>query len=97
MPFPISRILEDMTATEDVIMGPGIPTVIAEGAPVSVLGDLVAGEVCVGMVVVGSPTVLVMNRPVTRTTSGVTGVNPESGVPLSTVIDGPGAETILVP
>jgi uncharacterized Zn-binding protein involved in type VI secretion len=77
MPFPISRI-GDMHVCPmftalvphvgGPIIGPGVPTVMA-GAPVSVMGDMVT---CVGppdSVMVGSPTVLAMGKPVTRMTS----------------------------
>ncbi len=97
MPFPISRILEDLTATGDAILGPGAPTIMACGAPVSVMGDEVVGAACEGAVLEGSPTVMADGRPVTRTTSSVTGVNPETGAPVSTTVAGPGAPTILVP
>jgi uncharacterized Zn-binding protein involved in type VI secretion len=97
MPFPVSRIEEDGTATGDMIEGPGAPTVLADEMPVSCMGDAVAGSVIEGVVAMGSPTVLIEGRPVTRTTSPVTGVNPETGVPVANVIATPGAMTVLVP
>ena len=85
MPFPAARI-GDTTATGDVITGPGVPTVLIEGVPASVMGDLVNGSVCVGAITMGSPTVLIGGRPAARMTSQVTGVNPITGVPVTTVV-----------
>ncbi|WP_406695659.1 PAAR domain-containing protein [Singulisphaera sp. Ch08] len=95
MPFPASR-LTDLTVTGDVIIGPGAPLVEIAGMPASCMGDAVAGSVCVGTVVVGSPTVLFMGRPATRVTSSVVGANPETGIPVTTAV-GTGAPTVLVP
>lgn len=94
MPFPASR-LTDVTATGDVITGPGAPTIIIGGMPCSCVGDMVSGAACVGSVTVGSPTVLAAGRPVTRMTSQVVGTNPVTGVPVSTVV-ALGAPTVLV-
>jgi uncharacterized Zn-binding protein involved in type VI secretion len=95
MPFPASR-LADTTATGDAIVGPGAPTVLVAGMPGSCMGDAVAGAACTGSVMVGSPTVLYMGRPATRVTSSVVGVNPATGVPVSTVV-AVGAPTVLIP
>ena len=43
----------------------------------------------------GSPTVLIGGRPAARSTSNVTGANPASGVPVSTVVNGMGV-TVLI-
>ena len=85
MPFPAAR-LTDMTATGDVITGPGVPNVLIENLPASVVGDLVNGAACVGSITQGSPTVLIGGRPAVRVTSMVTGSNPITGVPVSTTI-----------
>jgi len=85
MPFPAAR-LTDMTATGDTITGPGIPTVLIENMPASVMGDMVSGAACQGAITQGSPTVLIGGRPAARVTSVVTGVNPVTGVPVSTTI-----------
>jgi uncharacterized Zn-binding protein involved in type VI secretion len=95
MPFPASR-LTDLTATGDLIVGPGVPTVLIGGLPASVLGDAVAGPVCTGAVMMGSPTVLVGGRPVTRITSNVVGANTVTGVPMTTIV-ALGDFTVLVP
>ena len=95
MPFPFSR-LADTTATGDAVTGPGAPTVLVSNMPASCLGDAVAGAACTGAVTVGSATVLAMNRPVTRVSSTVVGVNPATGVPVTTAL-ALGAPTVLVP
>jgi len=85
MPFPAAR-LGDLTATGDVITGPGVPNVIIEGVPASVAGDMVSGAACIGSVTQGSLTVLISGRPAARVTSLVSGANPATGVPVSTTI-----------
>ncbi len=85
MPFPAAR-LGDMTATGDAITGPGVPNVLIEGVPASVVGDLVNGAACVGAITQGSPTVLISGRPAARVTSMVSGANPATGVPVSTTV-----------
>ena len=94
MPFPAARV-GDMTVTGDAITGPGVPTVLIGGMPAAVMGDLVSGNACTGAITMGSPTVLIGGRPAARTTSQVTGVNPYSGVPVTTAV-GPGAPTVLI-
>ena len=85
MPFPAARI-GDMTATGDAITGPGVPTVLIENLPASVMGDMVSGAACQGSITQGSPTVLIGGRPAARMTSVVAGVNPVTGVPVSTTV-----------
>jgi uncharacterized Zn-binding protein involved in type VI secretion len=94
MGFPAAR-LGDTTATGDVITGPGMPTVLILSQPAAVLGDTVTGNVCTGAITMGSPTVLIGGRPAARVTSQVTGVNPYSGVPVTTAI-AMGAPTVLI-
>jgi len=94
MPFPAARV-GDMTVTGDAITGPGVPNVLVGGLPAAVMGDLVSGNACMGAITMGSPTVLIGGRPAARTTSQVTGVNPYSGVPVTTAV-GPGAPTVLI-
>ena len=53
MPFPAARI-GDMTATGDVVTGPGVPNVLIENMPASVMGDMVSGAACVGSITQGS-------------------------------------------
>ncbi len=95
MPFPAAR-LGDLTVTGDAITGPGAPTVLIGGSPAACLGDAVAGNACTGAITMGSPTVLICGRPAARVTSQVTGVNPYSGVPVTTAVGPPGAPTVLI-
>jgi len=95
MPFPAARV-GDMTVTGDAITGPGVPTVLICNMPASVMGDLVAGNACTGAITMGSPTVLIGGRPAARVTSQVTGVNPYTGVPVTTAVGPPGAPTVLI-
>lgn len=81
--------------TGDAITGPGVPNVLIGGLPAAVAGDLVSGNACTGAIAMGSPTVLIGGRPAARTTSQVTGVNPYSGVPVTTTV-GPGVPTVLI-
>lgn len=96
MPFPAAR-LADLTLTGDLITGPGVPTVLIKGKPASVIGDLVSGAACTGAIAMGSPKVFIGGRPAARLTSSVTGVNPLSGVPVTTAIGPPCAPTVLIP
>ena len=94
MPFPAARIT-DMTATGDPITGPGVPNVLIENLPASVMGDLVSGAACQGSITQGSPTVLIGGRPAARVTSVVAGVNPASGVPVSTTVAKGAMKTVI--
>jgi uncharacterized Zn-binding protein involved in type VI secretion len=94
MTFPAAR-LGDITATGDAITGPGVPNVLIGGQPASVVGDMVSGAACTGAITMGSMTVLIAGRPAARVTSMVTGVNPATGVPVSTTV-AMGAPTVLI-
>ena len=94
MGFPAARV-GDITVTGDTITGPGVPTVLILGMPASVMGDLVAGNVCTGAITLGSPTVLIGGRPAARVTSQVTGAHPYTGVPVTTAV-GMGAPTVMI-
>jgi uncharacterized Zn-binding protein involved in type VI secretion len=94
MPFPAARV-GDTTLTGDAITGPGVPTVLIANMPAAVLGDMVSGAACTGSIIMGSPTVLIGGRPAARITSQVTGVNPATGVPVTTAV-GMGAPTVLI-
>jgi uncharacterized Zn-binding protein involved in type VI secretion len=95
MSFPAARI-GDLTVTGDAILPPGVPTVLISGQPAAVVGDVVQGAACSGAIALGSATVLIGGRPAARVTSQVTGVNPVSGVPVTTAISPPGAVTVLI-
>jgi len=94
MPFPAARV-SDTTATGDTIVGPGVPTVLICNLPAAVMGDQVSGNACVGAITMGSPTVLIGGRPAARVTSQVTGVNPYTGVPVTTAVV-MGAPTVII-
>ncbi|MEA4909114.1 MAG: PaaR repeat-containing protein [Chloroflexi bacterium] len=94
MPFPAARV-SDLTASGDAITGPGVPTVMIEGLPASVVGDMVSGAACVGSITNGSVTVLIGGRPAARVTSVVTGTNPITGVPVSTAVMTGGFRTLI--
>lgn len=94
MPFPAARI-GDLTATGDAITGPGAPTVLINGQPASLVGDMVTGAVCMGTITVGSPTVLICGRPAARTTSTVAGTNPATGAPVTTTVMGMAVNVLI--
>jgi uncharacterized Zn-binding protein involved in type VI secretion len=67
-----------MTATGDLIVGPGGATTMVKGLPVSCMGDMVAGAMCItGSVIMSTAmTKLVKGRPVVNMGSMVVGVGP---------------------
>ncbi len=84
MSFPIST-LTGVTATGDLISGPGAPLFLVNGLPVACMGDAVAGAACTGVISTSMhPTMLLSGRPVASLTCVVTGANPVTGVPVST-------------
>lgn len=94
--FPAAR-LTDMTATGDIVTGPGVPTVLIGSLPASVIGDMVSGPGCVGSLAMGcSMTVHIGNRPAARVTAMATGANPITGVPVTTAIIPPACPTVLI-
>lgn len=93
--FPAARV-GDITVTGDTITGPGAPVVLIGGQPAACVGDLVAGNACTGAITMGSATVLILGRPAARVTSQVTGVNPYTGVPVTTAVGPPGCPTVLI-
>ncbi len=94
--FPAAR-LTDMTATGDLVTGPGMPTVLIGSMPAAVMGDMVSGPGCVGSLATGcSVTVLIGNRPAARVTAMAMGANPVTGVPVTTAIIPPACPTVLI-
>ena len=90
--LPVSTIT-GLTATGDVVVGPGAINCICNGMPVATLASVVAGPVCVGVVTMTAAlNSLRDGLPVATLTSAVTGLNPETGVPVETVV----AETLGV-
>ena len=88
--------LGDMTVTGDAITGPGATMVLVMNRPAACAGDAVAGAACTGAIAMGSPMVLAGGRPMARTGDPVTGVNPVTGVPVSTTIGPTPATMVLV-
>ncbi len=79
--------IANVTATGDVVTGPGYPLNLVNGLPQACVGDLVTGAVCVGAITVSTnPTKLVGGRPVANLGSVVSGVNPILGVPMVTAL-----------
>jgi uncharacterized Zn-binding protein involved in type VI secretion len=94
--FPACR-LGDLTVTGDPITGPGVENVLIGDLPASVVGDMVDGAACDGAVTFGSLSILIGGRPATRVTSPVVGVNPETGVPVATVMAKGALNVLLAP
>ncbi|MDR2444516.1 MAG: PAAR domain-containing protein [Spirochaetaceae bacterium] len=86
MPTPVATIT-NLTATGDVITGPGAPTILYKGLPAACMGDLVAGPMCVtgAITMTTAITNLYMGRPVSNLGSMVVGVSP-IGIPMSTAL-----------
>jgi uncharacterized Zn-binding protein involved in type VI secretion len=88
MPTPIATIV-NLTATGDVILGPGAPTKIFKGLPAACLGDAVAGPVCMAGVITMTTAItkIFMGRPVADMTSMVVGIGiPPICPPVSTAV-----------
>ena len=95
MSFPAAYV-GSMTASGDVVTGPGVGNVLIGGMPASVMGDIVTGPAVAGAITAGcSNTVLIGGRPAARATSMVAGSNPQSGVPVSSAI-AMGNPTVLI-
>jgi uncharacterized Zn-binding protein involved in type VI secretion len=86
MPTPIATIV-NLTATGDVITGPGAPTILYKGLPAACMGDLVAGPLCVAGAITMTTAItnLHLGRPVANLGSLVAGVSP-IGIPMSTAV-----------
>lgn len=82
-----SATLANLTATGDAVTGPGAPTNLVNGLPCACLGDLVAGPVVTGAISISTAvTFLVKGRPAANLTSVVTGVNPITGIPMTSAL-----------
>jgi uncharacterized Zn-binding protein involved in type VI secretion len=83
---PIATIA-NVTATGDMIIGPGCPTRIYLGLPAACMGDIVVGPLCISGVITMSTAInkLFMGRPVANMGSIVTGVS-LIGVPVTTAV-----------
>ncbi|MDR1251195.1 MAG: hypothetical protein LBK62_03410 [Treponema sp.] len=86
MPTPIATIA-NLTATGDVVIGPGGITSLVKGLPVACMGDAVAGAMCVAGVITMTTAItrLTKGRPTANMGSLVTGVSP-IGIPVSTAV-----------
>jgi uncharacterized Zn-binding protein involved in type VI secretion len=86
MPTPIATIA-NLTATGDVIIGPGALTTIVKGLPVACMGDAVAGPLCVSGVITMTTAItrLSKGRPTANMGSLVMGITP-IGIPISTAV-----------
>lgn len=87
MPTPVATIA-NMTATADVIIGPGGFTTMVKGLPVACMGDAVAGPMCVGVVsMTTAVNKLAKGRPIANMGAIVTGSSPAMlGAPIATAV-----------
>jgi uncharacterized Zn-binding protein involved in type VI secretion len=85
MPTPVATIA-NLTATGDVIIGPGALSTMVKGLPVACMGDAVAGPVCISGVITMTTAInkLARGRPTANLGSVVTGIG-VLGIPVSTV------------
>ncbi|MDR0556807.1 MAG: hypothetical protein LBG43_02905 [Treponema sp.] len=86
MPTPTATIA-NLTATGDVIIGPGALTTMVKGLPVACMGDAVAGPLCIAGVITMTTAInkLAKGRPTANIGSLVTGVS-MLGFPVSTAV-----------
>lgn len=79
--------LTNASATGDVITAVGMPNRICGGLPIACVGDMVTGPVCTGSMAVSTAVTRLMGgRPVANVTTQVVGVNPMTGIPVTTAI-----------
>jgi uncharacterized Zn-binding protein involved in type VI secretion len=86
--MPVGTIT-NTTATGDLVVGPGAPTILVKGLPVSCMGDMVAGAMCTTGAVIMTPAVtkLAKGRPMVCMTSMVVGIGPPPlCLPVSTTV-----------
>ncbi|MFP3040544.1 hypothetical protein LQZ19_01870 [Treponema primitia] len=86
MPTPVATIA-NLTATGDVIIGPGAFTTMVKGLPCACMGDAVAGALCVAGVITMTTALnkLAKGRPQACIGSIVIGVTP-IGIPIATPV-----------
>jgi uncharacterized Zn-binding protein involved in type VI secretion len=86
MPTPVATIA-NLTATGDVIVGPGALTTMVKALPVACMGDLVAGPMCVAGAITMTTAInkLAKGRPTANLGSMVMGVS-MLGFPVSTAV-----------
>lgn len=79
--------LTNASATGDVITAVGMPNRLCGGLPVACVGDLVTGPVCTGSMSISTAVTRLMGgRPIANVTTQVVGVNPITGIPVTTAI-----------
>lgn len=79
--------LTNASATGDVITAVGMPNRICGGLPIACVGDMVTGPVCTGSMAISTAVTRLMGgRPVANVTTQVVGVNPITGIPVTTAI-----------
>jgi len=83
---PVATIA-NLTASADVIVGPGAFTTMVKGLPCACMGDLVAGPACVAGVITMTTAInkLAKFRPQACIGSLVTGVT-MIGIPMATAV-----------
>jgi hypothetical protein len=86
MPTPVATIA-NLTATGDVIIGPGGFTTMVKGLPCACMGDVVSGALCVAGVVTMTTALnkLAKGRPQACIGSLVSGITP-IGIPMATAV-----------
>jgi hypothetical protein len=86
MPTPVATIA-NLTATGDVIIGPGAFTTMVKGLPCACMGDAVVGALCVSGVITMTTALnkLAKGRPQACIGSIVTGITP-IGIPMATAV-----------
>lgn len=87
MPTPVATIV-NMTATGDVIIGPGGFTTMVKGLPVACMGDMVVGPMCLGGVIMMTTALnkLAKGRPIANMGSPVMGMMPPLMTPIVTAV-----------
>lgn len=79
--------LTNTSATGDVITAVGMPNRLCGGLPIACVGDLVTGPVCTGSMAISTAVTRLMGgRPIANVTTQVVGVNPITGIPVTTAI-----------
>lgn len=79
--------LTNASATGDVITAVGMPNRLCGGLPIACVGDMVTGPVCTGSMAISTAVTRLMGgRPVANVTTQVVGVNPITGIPVTTAI-----------
>ncbi|MDR2663474.1 MAG: hypothetical protein LBC31_10810 [Treponema sp.] len=86
MPTPVATIA-NLTATGDVIIGPGGITTMCKGLPVACMGDAVVGPMCIAGTITLTTAInkLAKGRPTANIGSIVMGIAP-LGFPVSTAV-----------